>query len=180
MLIAEVVCGQESQHGGYFSPILRLTNFNNQLGYIGGGRGMWVINSHLSIGGGFYGLINSPNAHTKTSDGKDYLTDLTYGGLEFEYIIYPLRKAYISLSVLCAGAGIKINPPSDNYQKYYGGDFLIMEPMLTVGYIFGEYTTFQIGISYRSISEYTIYYDFQKNSLEGLSANLAFTFGKFW
>ncbi len=174
--MAGVVYSQSApsaQHSGYFSPVFRLTKVNDQTGFIAGGRGMWVINSHFAVGGGFYGLMNSPNAPMKTPDKEVYKTNLTYGGLEFEYIAYPFRKTYFTLSILFAGAGIKVNP-------YYGGDFMILEPMVNVGYLIGEFSTVKIGVSYRNLSQYTIYQNIPKNGIEGVSTNIAFTFGKFW
>jgi hypothetical protein len=46
------------QTGGFGGPVIKLTRINDQGALMVGGRGGWIINHCLALGGGGYGIVN--------------------------------------------------------------------------------------------------------------------------
>jgi hypothetical protein len=98
-------------HGsGYGAPVVSYTRFAGRDGLLIGGRGGWVINHQLVIGGGGFGLA-APSRQEASGDLADYRHSFGYGGLWLEYLIAPMNMVHASVGTLVGGGGI-------SYQRY--------------------------------------------------------------
>lgn len=46
------------EHSGFGGPVVKATRIHDQGALMVGGRGGWIINHTLAIGGGGYGVVN--------------------------------------------------------------------------------------------------------------------------
>jgi hypothetical protein len=54
----------EIESGGFGGPVLKVTSINGENAVMIGGRGGWIINHSLVLGGGGYGLVTEVKAKT--------------------------------------------------------------------------------------------------------------------
>jgi hypothetical protein len=155
--------------GGFGAPVLKFTEINEQFGFFVGGRGGWIINESLVLGGGGYGLTNQ--AHL----AFDAL-EMGYGGLDLEYVNRPNELVHVSLAVLLGGGGATYFP-SNSLAGFYSG-FFVVEPaaniMLNVTPIF----RIGVGASYRAVESLSLP-ELTNRDLSGFSGNIQFKFGMF-
>jgi len=90
---------------GYFGgPSFSVTNFVDEVGLFVGGKGGWVVNRKIALGGSAALLINDIELRLKVpTDSAGTLADTTltanlyYGGLEFGYIDSPWKLFHYSV-----------------------------------------------------------------------------------
>lgn len=126
-------------NGGFGAPVLKYTTINNTGSLLIGGRGGWIINNSLILGGGIYGLVDDISIDEKTGDvlqQDEENTRLMYGGFEIEYIFYPMDLFHVSVYTLL-GMG-NISNKNDFYQTdgdYHMGEmnrFFVAEPAINL------------------------------------------------
>ena len=86
----QVLFGRITSHGGFGGPVVKLSQFDSNLGVLAGGRGGWIIGHKLTLGGGGYGLANDIPVLYDGTDSTRYL-DFNYGGFEMGIIIASNR-----------------------------------------------------------------------------------------
>lgn len=146
-----------------------------------GGRGGWVINHSIVLGGGFYSLINDiETRYVDPLNGRTMIMNLNCGGLEFEYI-YPSTE-YIHASVLMflGGGGVKYRARDESipYTSLYGGSFLVWEPQLNAELNLSRFLHIGVGISYRFIRN-TNYFELNNEDLSGFTTVLTLKYGNY-
>jgi hypothetical protein len=182
----------EYSNGGFGAPVLKYTTLNDQGSLIVGGRGGWIINHSLIIGGGFYGLASQVSVDV--TDGDIILKDadklhLMYGGFEVEYIFSPLSMLHVSVYTLLGMGNVSyryINQENfdNNLDTYHmdgsfeGDQFFIAEPAINVELNVTTFFHLALGASYRFTSgaEYQTITD---SNISGFNGMLTFKFGKF-
>jgi hypothetical protein len=93
--------------GGYGAPIVAYTRFANHDSVLVGGRGGWVLNHQLVIGGGGFGLATpARQSGGATMAQADYQHTFGYGGLWLEYLIAPMSVVHGSVGTLVGAGGI--------------------------------------------------------------------------
>jgi hypothetical protein len=167
---------REDRVRGFGGPVVKFTQMNDQFGVLVGGRGGWIINHRVSIGGGGYGLVNNVDARPSAPDS---LISLGYGGLEIEIIGNSDQLLHYTFSTLLGAGGISLKGRDDRGQDTGEHDaFFIAEP--TANVIVNVTTSFRIGIGagYRFVVG-TNTPGVADHKLSGVTGNLTFKFGKF-
>jgi hypothetical protein len=180
LVISSFIFPQQLNHGGFISPGIQFTSINGQQCLFAGAQAMWVLHNHFAIGGAIYGLTDRVTLPISSTNGDPYTLNMSYGGLQFAYLVYPVKNLTISAAILCAGGDIKFTAPKNGLQNpdYYPSELLVWQPQLSAGYKISPYFTIWGSAGYRFITQFDTYY-LTRNDLKGFSASLSFSFGKF-
>jgi hypothetical protein len=176
----------EIAHGGYGGPEVKFTNINNQLGILVGGRGGWIINHTIVLGGAGYGLANAVDAKVMGPLAEPYLA-FGYGGFTLEWIIKSDKLVHFSVNALFGGGGAGFRQDLDNDNSEDRDDAcLVIEPGATVELNVTNFMRASFGASYRYVngieSRYVdgLKYDATSDeSLSGPALSILLRFGKF-
>lgn len=173
---------QSTEYGAFGAPVVKYTRLINQSSIILGGRFGWIINKSIILGGGVYALAS--NVKTNMIDpksGQDVLLGVTYGGLEFEYVLFPNEPVHASIDMLFAGGGLTFEVPNRSvpHTSYFSQDMLVWEPGINLEFDVVDWLHIDAGAGYRIISSYKTNYGVGISNLEGMSGILTFKFGKY-
>jgi hypothetical protein len=168
-------------HGGFGAPAIKFTQIKDENAILVGGRGGWIINHCLVIGGGGYGLVNENIDKYQVSPGHTRFLSVGYGGLEMEYIAMSHRLFHPTLGMLIGGGSV-------NYLDRYHGDidqsnddfdgFFIFEPSASIELNIMPFWRTDIGVSYRFVSGIDSF-GLKDSDISGLSGVITLKFGKF-
>ena len=173
----------QNKFGAFGAPVIKYTSIYNQNALILGGKFGLVINESIVIGGGFYGNIN--RIHTDFTDklsGQKVMLNMNYGGLEFEYILFPHSLIHGTVGILLAGGGLYFgvldkSVPHNSYSKL---DLLVYEPSVNIEFNSLRWLHVDLNMSYRIITSYSrVAYGISKNDLAGPTVGLIFKFGSY-
>ena len=176
----------EITHGGYGAVELKTTQIQGELGLLVGGRGGWIINSSLSLGGGGYGLVttHSINDYKPPFDTTAYLR-VGYGGAFIEYINNSNKLIHFTVNTLIGAGGASYTKSyhdgmnwNDGGWAYESTPFFVVEPGATIDLNVAKFFRISLGASYRFVSGVELSKTLNKD-IAGPSANLTFKFGKF-
>jgi hypothetical protein len=167
--------------GGYGAPMVSYTRFAGSDAVLVGGRGGWVINHRLVIGGGGYGVANrvEPPAGA-TSYGADHQINFGYGGVWLEYLIAPMEVVHGSIGTLIGGGGI-------NYHRYRGSgmrgdsesdEVFVLDPAVGVEVNVTTFLRFAVQAGYRIVRGVTLV-ALDNSDASGFTAGAVLKFGKF-
>ena len=168
--------------GGFGGPVIKFTSINKQFSVFVGGRGGWIINNALVIGGGGYGLVNNiklyPNDVTKIQR-----INLGYGGFELEYIFESDKLVHGSIYLLLGGGSVtyldwKNLLHADELIFDGNNNFFVAEPAVNLELNVAKFFRINVGCGYRYISGIDSGY-LRNVDIAGLSALVGFKFGKF-
>ncbi len=106
----ETLFGEEIESGGFGGPAVKFASLNGEFSVLAGGRGGWIINHCLIIGGGGYGLAND----IEIAPDIDLLLEFGYGGFELEYVHAPSKLVHFSGYLLVGGGGVGGRSGSDD------------------------------------------------------------------
>jgi hypothetical protein len=156
-------------HGGFGGPLVKATRINDSLSAIAGGKGAWLINHTLYLGGGLFGTL------TKES-GTQYA--LAYSGPIIGYIVFPEKVVHLSLELL-VGDGDLIDIDSLGSDSGIASDsIIVLEPSAYISVNIASFATLNIGASYR----YLVGSDTEglsNSELGGLAGEINVMFGRF-
>lgn len=173
-------------HGGFGGPVVKFTQIRDEFGVLVGGRGGWIINHTLSLGGGGYGLVTQ----IEGSDTLPYvkpLLGLGYGGFEMEYVFHSGQLLHSTVSVLIGagsvgyyeGEGTDIGCCFDDGEDRENWDsFFIVEPSFQMELNVIPFLRIDVGASYRFVSGVGKYH-LTNSDIGGPSINLTLKFGRF-
>jgi hypothetical protein len=140
--------------GGYGAPILSYTRFAGRDSVLVGGRGGWVINHQLVIGGGGFGLANPARPEGGASMNlADYQYTFGYGGLWIEYLIAPMRLVHGSVGTLVGGGGITYQRfrPEAMKQDLATTSVFVLDPVVGVEVNVTTFMRFAVQGGYRVV-----------------------------
>ncbi len=171
--------GRRVEHGGFGGPAVKFTEIADQFGVLVGGRGGWIINHSLVLGGGGYGLANTYDFEI-ILDGRERHLALGYGGLEIEYVNRWRDVAHFTAGILIGGGGASWY---DRHRGDWGIDdnndaFFIAEPALNLEVNVVHFFRVAIGGSYRFVEELDLV-GLGDADLRGAAGSLTFKFGEF-
>jgi hypothetical protein len=177
----ETLFGSDIESGGFGGPVVKFTQVNSEFAVMTGGRGGWIINHMVVLGGGGYGLASDVDASDKTrnfynNDGLDI--EFGYGGFEIEYINNSDRLIHYTLYTLIGAGGINLHDPDRDNFEHDGDAVFVLEPAINC--ILNATTWLRIGagVSYRLVSSVDTY-GIDSSDIGGIAASLVFKFGKF-
>ena len=165
------------QHGGFGGPVMKITSFRDDVGILVGGRGGWIINHVLVIGGGGYGLVNNIEAPI-----PGYYLNVGYGGPMVEFIIASNRLVHASVNLLMGPGGVNYREDYwefDEHGYFIEEDaFFVMEPGVDVELNVTDFLRVNAGISYRYVNGVESR-GLEDSDMSGVAATLMLKFGKF-
>jgi hypothetical protein len=174
----------ENETGGFGGPVFKYTNINKQNAILIGGRGGWIIDHSLVLGGGGYGVINEIDAPVNALPLEGPL-DIEFGyiGFEFEYIFNPSSLYHISIYALVGGGATNFVKDvgsvfSSNEQAGETAFMFVLEPAVNAELNMTEWFRMCAGISYRM----TLGADqemLDDGDFSGINGTLTFKFGTF-
>lgn len=173
-------------HGGFGGPVMKVTQFCGDTGIMIGGRGAWVINHALAIGGGGYGLVSDIKAPEDISkEAKENLVlEVGYGGPILEFIILSDKLVHLSVNTLIGGGGVSYleeNWRWDDryyYDVYETDSFFVLEPSIDLELNIAKFFRVGMGISYRYVNDVELE-GLKDSDISGLSGTFTFKFGRF-
>ena len=166
------------RHGGFGAPVVKLTEIDSRFGVLVGGRGGWIINGSVVIGGGGYGLANVANfEHRMNGAGDPGGLEMAYGGLELGYVHRPDELVHVSVGLLIGAGGVVWNPdgPSGNQAD---DAFFVAEPELDVVLNATRFLRVALGVSYR-LTRGVELFELRNAELSGLAGLVVLKFGSF-
>jgi len=179
VILSTSVFAQNTESGAYAAPVLKYTRLIGQPALITGGKGGWIINKRIALGAGYYVLTTDVNSHfTDDQSDQNLFVDINYGGLEFEYLVFPGNKFNLSFNILLGSGGLNFYLKNVT-RKFSTRNLLVWEPQLNFEIELYEWLHTDLGLSYRLISAYKELYDISKNDLQGINILLIFKFGKY-
>lgn len=168
---------QEARHGGFGAPVVKLTEIDSRFGVLVGGRGGWVIDGSVVIGGGGYALVNVTNfEHLTNGAGDPGGLEMAYGGLELGYLHRPDERVHVTAGLLIGAGGVTWKPDASGNQV--DDTFFIAEPELDL--VVNATTSIRavLGVSYRFAQGVELF-GLRNAELSGLGAVLSVKFGSF-
>jgi hypothetical protein len=148
-----------------------ITQINNQLAIMSGGRGSATFNNRFTVGGGGWGM---PKGVEVESDepGTYNFVKMGYGGLEFGYIFFPGKKMNFGTNILLAGGAVFKETVPESDEKSFRM-FPVLEPSLYNQISLGKMFRFEVGVTYRYVGGTNLSYISGKN-LSGFSIYIGF------
>lgn len=133
-----------------------------------------IINKKIALGGVYNFTLNAISLPEKKGGGK---LQMKWGGVHFEYTLWPLQKIHLSLPFSAGMGQLKI---SDNTNAISTGNanFIIAEPGLMIEINIWKYAKLGLGSSYRYIGNVS-YNSLTSSGIKGFSAVASIKFGMF-
>jgi len=170
--------------GGFGGPVAKVTSINDQVAMMAGGRGGWVINHSLIIGGGGYGITTEVNA-TEGAIADQGPLDLQfgYGGVEVEYRIHPQRLGHIGFYTLVGGGSANyvkdVGSMAESQERVGQSDSVfVVEPGVNAELNVTRWFHLNAGMTYRVVTG-VAQGALRNRDLAGFTGALTFKFGKF-
>jgi len=169
--------GDSFSSSAYGGPVFKVGSFNGNTGLLSGGRGAWIINHKLAIGGGGYGLITEMKLNKVSFNEKPLYMDLDCGGFELEYIHNSENLVHMGIRTMIGKGTVKLleHNPSVTIRR---DRIYFVEPGLDIDLNICSWFRIGAGVSYR----YSMGLDIPEISssfLNGPSAQVVFKFGSF-
>lgn len=174
------------EHGGFGGPVVKYARVNDQDAVMVGGRGGWIINHSLALGGGGYGVANDIDAPDEVLSPRGIPADIEfgYGGFIMEYIAGSDRLVHFNLNALIGAGGISFREEddddgADDNNNWEDGDTVfVLEPSVNAELNVTAWLRVNLGVSYLMVSG--VDKDFLEDSdFSGTTASLTFKFGTF-
>jgi hypothetical protein len=165
------------ESGGYGAFFTKIGPIADQTGYFVGGKGAWLINHTVGIGGGGYGLTNP----IRIDGVEDMQMQFGCGGFMLEFIINSDELVHFDVSALIGGGGLayEVFDASLPYGRTYTEHpFFMLEPSAHLVLNVSHFFRIAAGGSYRHVNGVTSTY-LSDNDLSGFSGEIVFMFGLF-
>jgi hypothetical protein len=173
----ETLFGDHVDHGGYGAPELKVTSVADSGALLAGAHGGWIINHHLVLGGGGYGLttdVPSPSV-LQPANGGAKLT-MAYGGLRFGAILAPHSIVHVAMSMLVGGGNA--GSATSSGAAHRSDTFWVVEPDVALEANLARNVRLTAGFEYRIVGG-TEVPGLTATNLSGPAGSLAVKFGVF-
>jgi hypothetical protein len=165
--------------GGYGAPVVSYTRFAGTDSLLVGGRGGWVVNHQLVIGGGGFGLATPPRQTVGVApDQTEYQHTFGYGGLWLEYLIAPMSAVHASAGTLIGAGRItyqRFRPDTHNVDQT---SVFVLDPVLAVEVNVTTFLRFAVQSGYRVVRGVDLA-TLHNSDASGFTLGGAFKFGRF-
>jgi hypothetical protein len=177
--------GGRIDHGGYGGPLVKVSSFDGNGALFVGGRGGWLINHRLLVGGA--GLGQTLNVSAPPESRNRYPrarnVEFGYGGFLLGYHVAPERPIHGIASVLLAGGGLVLSnrdadPDTDADVGHDGDGVFVMEPELAIEANLLRFMRVELSLSYRIVWDVELA-GLGNGDASGIGGGLAFLFGDF-
>jgi hypothetical protein len=180
----ETLITSDHETGGFGGPVAKYARINGQSALILGGRGGWIINHSLIIGGGIYGVYTEVNAAQDILPAQGPLDiDFSYFGLEVEYVFGPRALIHYSVYTFVGGGAVRLLKDVGSFSKsstqVEESDLaFVFEPAANVEVNITTWCRALLGVSYRIVTGVT-QVGLGNGDFTGPSASLTIKFGSF-
>ena len=173
--------------GWWLSPDFGWTRLDGRDACMSGMSGGVILNHSVSIGLGFYGIMNTQNfSYPGISELEDLYLYAGYGGLKLEYRLQPLKKIHVAFPLLIGGGGVSYSTwgnewsSSDYHHDFNFAEdtFFAFEPGVNVGFNLLKFMRFDTGVSYRFASAIELPQT-SSSLMNSFNLNFSLKFGKF-
>ena len=170
--------------GGFGGPVVKYTTINDQGALMVGGRGGWIINHSLVIGGGGYGVVSEVDAPEGSLPEEGPLDiEFGYAGFELEFILHPNSLTHFSIYTLIGGGSANyvkdVGAVTESDEQAGESDFVfVLEPAINAELNVTTWFRLNAGVSYRLVSGIE-QERLKDRDFSGVAATLTFKFGKF-
>ncbi len=165
----ETLLDDRFESGGFGGPVVKFSEVADAFAVFAGGRGGWIINHTLVIGGGGYGLANDIDLDGVPFLGRD--VEFGYGGLELEYINSSDELLHFTIYLLIGGGGLTTNLTD-------GETVFVLEPAANVEFNITTYFRLNLGAGYRLVAGVDTP-ELEDNDLSALNGVVTLKFGSF-
>ncbi|MCX5868785.1 MAG: hypothetical protein NT009_15125 [Proteobacteria bacterium] len=173
----ETLIKGDHEHGGFGGPVVKFTTFDFEPGVVVGGRGGWIIDHKLVIGGGGYGLTKNLNKDDGNYSDESQLS-FGYGGFELEYIFGSDKLVHGSIYTLIGGGSLTLMGNENDNHMVESNEYFVFEPDLNLELNVAKFFRIGLGLGYRVVAGDEFHgYDYL--GLSGVTGTLTFKFGKF-
>lgn len=181
------------EHGGFGAFVMKYTPVNGTPSLMIGGRGGWILNHTLSIGGGGYAQVlgNKESAYIDSWNNEHPVLMLSQFGLELEYTLASQKGIHATVLFHIGGGSLSYqlidfdeydHNYNDNYNRYGIDWFFQMEPSVNVELNIAKWFRMTAGVGYRFASGVDYKFngeEFKNSDISGITGNLQFKFGSF-
>jgi hypothetical protein len=146
----EVLITDGHDHGGWGAPVVAVSRVRGCDAVFVGGRGGWLIDHRLTLGGGGFGLasgVPAPDVLQPTAGRYDL--NVGYGGLWIEYGLAPLRVVHVSVGTLVGAGGVSLRQGGSAVQGDRSSAAFALEPSVLVELNLVRFARVAVGASYR-------------------------------
>ena len=173
----ETLMGGGFESGGFGGPVWKLTALDGEFGILSGGRGGWIINHTLVLGGGGYSTLYDLKTGRRSPEGHHLYLNMSYGGFEITYINKSDNLIHYTVNSLIGGgrARLEEHNPQDEYDSDH---FYIIEPGVNLEMNVYRWCRICVGVSYRFIMALDMT-DLSNSDLSGPSGVITLKFGVF-
>ena len=185
--LSDTIFSGDVLHGGYGGPVLKYSTVAGQNAWFFGGRGGWLINRRLTLGGGGFGMTNRVAAPLRAQDGIGVEDTLMfgYGGVMLSVHGRPTKLINGTLTLFAGGGGVTIwDEQLEGPREDYGwgparnDGVFVFEPELMVNLNVASFFRVGVGGGYRFVRD--LHLDGVENKdFSGAVASIMLKFGKF-
>lgn len=166
---------REVDHGGYGALVIRASKLKGDTGLFIGGRGGWLINHHLAIGGGGFGQVLS----IEDPESEDAYLHFGYGGGFFAYHLFPQYAVHAVVGALVGAGAVAYSQRGEGTRSRDEADAVfVLEPSLDLEINMVSFARLLVGISYRWVADVDLPRTRAKD-LSGLAFGAGIEFGYF-
>jgi len=169
---------------GFGAVVTKYSSLNNYDAFTIGGRGGWIFDNSIIIGGGIYGLAS--NVPVEVIDKNTLLPrrdkmHFMYGGVELEYVFNPKKIVHYSIYTLIGLGSISSHTNNQEYpNSYYDHNhmrnpFLVIEPSFNVTMNIAKFFEVAVGLGYM-VTSGADYQTIDDKSLSGVNASITIKF----
>ena len=175
----EVLIGRTARNGGWGAPVVQVSTIRDRAAVFLGGRGGWLLDGRLTLGGGAFGLVSSiPAPPAAGKPGENLDLRMGYGGAWIEYTFAPLRLLHVSVGTLLGGGSLSLAWHDGGSYGSGTRGFFVGEPAVLAELNLAEHVRLNLGAAYRWIPGAHLQ-GLSYSDLSGFSLVAAVKFGKF-
>jgi hypothetical protein len=180
----ETLFTEEGETGGFGAPVVKFTAIKNQAAIIFGGRGGWVFNHSLILGGGIYGIISEVDAPNGVLPKEGPLDiELDYIGAEVEYVFHPMQLYHYNIYTLIGSGTARFVKDvgsvfNSNEQAGESDLVFVLEPGVNCEVNVTTWFRIDAGVSYRLVTGVN-QPKLKSSDFCNFAASLTFKFGSF-
>jgi hypothetical protein len=169
---------------GFGGPVIKFTSVHDQGAVMVGGRGGWIFNHSMALGGGLYGVVNEVDAPKSALPLEGPLDiEFGYGGFEAEYVLHSNSLIHSSFYALIGGGvtnfvkdtGSKLESNEQAGESHF---MFVLEPAVNAELNVITWFRINAGISYR-LTIGANQEGLDDSDFSGLTGSITFKFGRF-
>jgi hypothetical protein len=168
--------GPEMESGGFGGFATKFTSMRGDFAVLLGGRGGWIINRTLVLGGGGYGLVSDIWTDVYDQYNRPGKLRMGYGGLDLEVLLRSDDLVHLTLQGLIGGGGVTYR--FDSVHPSSWDAVFVAEPGVNLELNVTHFMRISAGGSYRFVQDVDLV-DLTNQDVSGWAGTLLFKFGVF-